>query len=133
MPMCSGCKKPRPLSWYDKDASNPLGIHSRCKRCYKEKRGKLKIVDPDMDVIPVHEMKLLARSMEKMAEGSWERVVRRAMIATDQEAVVVYVGRNWYAHYTAWMNILKAAKRLKVKVWARHGDKEVYVRPGQKS
>ena len=89
--------------------------------------GKTEIVDPDYQVIDISKIKLLPRLATKMAPGSWERVVRRVMIATPRECVVVWVGKNYLEHYAAYIGILEAARRLKIKLRVQHGAKEIYV------
>jgi hypothetical protein len=93
----------------------------------RKNQSKTRIVDPDYDVIDISKINLLPRLAIKMAPGSWERVVRRAMIATERECVVVWVGRNYLEHYSAYMGVLMAARHLKVKLRVQHGAKEIYV------
>ncbi len=124
---CSKCKHPRPVSWYAKDEhAKPLCLTYRCHLC-RPTGIKTKITDPDYDVIDVSKVNLLPRLATKMAPGSWERVVQRAMISTPRECVVVYVGKSYLAHYAAYMGVLMAARHLKVKLRVQHGAKEVYV------
>lgn len=126
MPMCSKCHHPRPPHWYSKDSTTPLGIGYQCRKC-RQSNNKCVVNSPDVEVIPVSKVKTLVRAAVKMEEGSWERVVRRAAIATAQESVCVHVGSNYYSHYSAYVGVLEAARRLKLKVTVQHGKNEIYL------
>lgn len=124
---CSKCKHPRPLSWFAKDKhAAPLFFSYRCRLC-RPSGGKTEIVEPDSEVIDISKARLIPRLAQKMAPGSWERVVQRAMISTPQECVVVWVGKNYLDHRSACMGVLMAARHMKVKVRVQHGWKEIYV------
>jgi hypothetical protein len=125
---CSGCKHPRPFSWYTKDVHTLLGIGYLCRSC-RPKGNKLKVVDPDYEVIRTVNAKPLRPEKEKMAAGSWERVVRRAALCAQYECVIVYVGKeNYLSRQSALSGLHLAAKRMKMKISIRHGRSELYVK-----
>lgn len=49
------------------------------------------------------------------------------MIGTQQECIVVWVGKSYLEHYAAYMGVLEAARRLKLKLRVQHGWSEIYI------
>lgn len=124
---CSKCRQPRPVSWYATDRhAPPLNITYRCRAC-RPSSNKLKVTEPDYEVIHVSKVKLLPSAQEKMSAGSWERVIQRAAICTSIERVVVYVGKNYIFRRSVVSGLFFAAKSLMVKITVQHGVNEVYV------
>lgn len=123
---CSLCKHPRPVSWYDKDQRAPLRIGYQCRAC-RPKGNKLKVVEPDYDVIHVSKIALLQSAPEKIAANAWERVIQRAAICTRIERVVVYVGKNYFSRHAAVNGLFRSARRIKMRISVQHGKNEVYV------
>lgn len=128
---CSLCGHPRPVSWYSKDEHSPLKIGYRCRPC-RSKGNKLKVVDPDYEVIHVSKVALLQSAPEKISAGAWERVIQRAAICTHIERVVVYVGKNYFSRHAATNGLFRSARRMKMKITVQHGKNEVYVRVKEK-
>lgn len=127
-PVCSTCHHPRPPKWFNRNARTPLGLDYQCREC-RGSRRKLQQSEPDAALIPISRATPLIPPLDRVAHGGWARVVRRAMLCTQQETIEVSVGRDYYSHNSAHRAIAAVAKRLKVLVAITHGRNCVYVRP----
>ena len=127
---CSGpCQTAKPLKMFYVDKSASYGRKHRCKVCEKEAGRKTHLVTPEIALVTLHDLRgMVFYPEDRVAPGSWRKVVETLQAAPPRMAVRVRIEENYHAHNGAQAMMKKWGRWLGVKLMVLHGEACVVVK-----